>query len=49
MTFKKKIIAEKFIKDGYIIFDIEDLKTLKNIKKLFKKTINSSLKIKNTN
>ena len=45
---KKSIIAKKFIKDGYIIFDIEDLKTLKDIKKLFKKTINSSLKVKNT-
>jgi sporadic carbohydrate cluster 2OG-Fe(II) oxygenase len=46
---KKNIITKKFLKEGYIIFDIENLKILKKIRDLFKKTINSTLKNKNKN
>ncbi len=43
----KKKIVKNFLKNGYIIFEIEDQKKLNQIKKISSSQIKSSLKIKN--
>ena len=43
---KEKKIIKDFLKNGYIIFDIEDKKKLNSIKKLLSRQIKSNLKIK---
>jgi sporadic carbohydrate cluster 2OG-Fe(II) oxygenase len=46
---KKKKIVHNFLRDGYIIFKIEDLKTLNEVRELTKKTIHKIIKVKNKN
>jgi hypothetical protein len=45
---KKRKIVQNFLRDGYIIFKIEDLKTLNEVRELTKKTIHKIVKVKNS-